>query len=445
MPPDNENCDHDEIKDRHPASKRDRDQPASRLLTCVQRAYICLLRGCHRPCAGGATTGVLPSSHPPSPRLPPALCRWSHNWRATILPSTITRAATGPVPVEPQLACYHPPIHHHPGCHRPCAGGVTTDVLPSSHLPSPRLPPALCRWSHNWRATILPSTITQAATGPVPVEPQLACSILPPPSPGCHRPCAGGATTDVLQGSASPTVASIRIQRTGAQPRQALGRKLRVDVASKCCRFDGEPNARPFSIGIHPTLDCTCGCAAAFVQGWHRWPFQGQEASSHPSSLRGCHRPCAGGATTDVLPSSHLPSPRLPPALCRWSHNWRATILPSTITQAATGPVPVEPQLTCYHPPIYHHPGCHRPCAGGATTGVLPSSHPPSPRLPPALCRWSHNWRATILPSTITQAATGPVPVEPQLACYKAHAPIADGRVDTYPTHRRSTATGTRP
>ncbi len=75
----------------------------------------------------------------------------------------------------------------------------------------------------------------------------------------------------------------------------------------------------------------------------------------------------------------------------------------------------VEPQLACYRRSLR---GCHRPCAGGATTGVLPGVR--------------------------CEAATGPVPVEPQLACYQAHTPIADGRVDTYPTHRHATATAIR-
>ncbi len=181
--------------------------------------------GCHRPCAGGATTGVLQTRF------------------------TTAQAATGLVPVEPQLACYKrdsPP----PGCHRPCAGGATTGVLQTRFTtaqaatglvpvepqlacykrdsPPHRLPPALCRWSHNWRAT---SAIHHRT--------------------GCHRPCS----------------------------------RWRAEAASKCRRFDGPRSARPCRIGLHRTLDCTCGCAAAFVQGWHRWPFQGPAATSHWSPL----------------------------------------------------------------------------------------------------------------------------------------------------------------
>ncbi len=138
--------------------------PALRRWSHNWRATRRSLRGCHRPCAGGATTGVLQAF---AARLPPALCRWSHNWRATrrslrgchrpcaggattgVLPGVRCEAATGPVPVEPQLACYQ--------------------------AFAARLPPALCRWSHNWRAT--------------------------------------------RRTRQSPTVASIRIQRTGTQPR----------------------------------------------------------------------------------------------------------------------------------------------------------------------------------------------------------------------------------
>ncbi len=170
---------------------------------------------------------------------------------------------------------------------------------------------------------------------------------------------------------------------------------------------------------------------------WHRRPVQG------PVTPRR-FGPVSGGAITGVLPGT---SSRLPPAPCRWSHNWRATrhhhpgchrpraggattgVLQGTIIQAATGPAPVEPQRAYYQA---HHPGCHRPRAGGATTGVLSGT---SSRLPPAPCRWSHNWRAI---RHIIQAATGPVPVEPQLACYKAPARFVGGRVDGCPTHRRN-------
>ena len=61
----------------------------------------------------------------PSPGLPPAPRRWSDNWCATRRDSPSPQAATGPAPVEPQLACYQR-IHHHPGCHRPRASSYHT-------------------------------------------------------------------------------------------------------------------------------------------------------------------------------------------------------------------------------------------------------------------------------------------------------------------------------
>ena len=125
---------------------------------------------------------------------------------------------------------------------------------------------------------------------------------------------------------------------------------------------------------------------------WHRRPVQG------PVTPRR-FGPVSGGAITGVLPGT---SSRLPPAPCRWSHNWRATR--HHHPPAATGPVPVEPQLACYKAP--------------------------SSRLPPAPCRWSHNGRAI---RHIIQAATGPVPVEPQLACYRHIIQAATGPVPVEP------------
>ena len=324
-------------------------------------------------------------------RLPPALCRWSHNWRATSLPSTITRAATGPVPVEPQLACYQPPIHHHPGCHRPCAGGAqlacyqppihhhpgchrpcaggaTTGVLPASYLPYPG-----CHRPCAGGATtgVLPASYPPypGCHRPVPVS---ITDVLPsshPPSPGCHRPCAGGATTGVLPSShlpsprlppalcrwshnwratrrqrQSPTVASIRIQRT-------VRNRDRHSAVS--CGLMWPRNAAGLMVSL------TLG----HFQSGSIPPWTALAAAPLRLSRAGIGGPFRAKKQAAI------------PVRC----------------EAATGPVPVEPQLTCYHPPIHHHPGCHRPCAGGATTDVLPSSHPPSPRLPPALCRWSHN------------------------------------------------------
>ncbi len=350
--------------------------------------------GCHRPCAGGATTGVLPGAVPPD------------------------QAATGPVPVEPQLVCYQrAPLresgHQDPGCHRPCAGGATTGVLPARCLsrerpPRSRLPPALCRWSHNWRAT---SAGASAREWP-------PRSRLPPAlcrwshnwratrrgalresghqDPGCHRPCAGGATTGVLPAR-----------------RSARERPPRSRLPPALCRWSHNRRATR-------------------------------------------------------LARERPPRSRLPPALCRWSHNWCYQSVPAraaTKIQAATGPVPVEPQLACYQcrrsarerPPRSRLPPAlcrwshnwratrrgrsarERPPRSRLPPALCRWSHnwratrrgrsarerPPRSRLPPALCRWSHNWRATrrapcARAATKIQAATGPVPVEPQLACYQA-------------------------
>ncbi len=200
-------------------------------------------------------------------------------------------------------------------------------------------------------------------------------------------------------------------------------------------------------------------------------------------TLPGFHRIYSGGATTGQLPcqasTGSIPvepqlasyRARLPPDLFRWSHNWPAT-LPgfhriysggATTGQlpcpASTGFIPVEPQLASYRarlpPDLFrwsHNwpatvPGFHRIYSGGATTGQLPcqastgftpvepqlASYPA--RLPPDLLRWSHNWPAT-LPgfhriysggATTGQlpcpASTGFIPVEPQLASYRARLP----------------------
>ncbi len=75
-------------------------------------------------------------------RLPPAPCRRGHNWRATGVPSTISRL---------------PPAPCRRG-HNWRATGVPSTIS--------RLPPAPCRRGHNWRATGVPSTISRLPPAP---------------------------------------------------------------------------------------------------------------------------------------------------------------------------------------------------------------------------------------------------------------------------------------
>ncbi len=221
-----------------------------------------------------------------------------------------------------------------------------------------RLPPALCRWSHNWRAT---GVRCEAATGPVPVEPQLACyqafaARLPPAL--CRW-----STTGVLPGDTYPTAPARNRDRNPARHRD------RHSAAG--CGLMWPRNAA--GLMVSATLGhCESGSIA---------PWTALAAAPLRLSRAGIDGPFRAQKQAAT------------PVRC----------------EAATGPVPVEPQLVC----------CRRAaCAGGATTGVLPGVR--------------------------CEAATGPVPVEPQLACYQAHTPIADGRVDTYPTHRHATATAIR-
>ncbi len=96
------------------------------------------------------------------------------------------QAATGPVPVEPQLTCYQRAFNHF-----------------------------------------------QAATGPVPVEPQLTCYQM-------HAPIVDG-RVDRYPIHRRVTATAIRARHGD----QSLCGRLRVDVASKYRRFDGDGNARP--------------------------------------------------------------------------------------------------------------------------------------------------------------------------------------------------------
>ncbi len=87
----------------------------------------------------------------------------------------------------------------------------------------------------------------------------------------------------------------------------------------------------------------------------------------------------------------------------------------SVVVQASVGSIPAEPQLVRY-PRAIHLSGFRQVYPGGATTGPLPSGHPPF-RLPSGLSRRSHNWSATLGPSTF-QASVGFIPAEPQLVRY---------------------------
>ena len=171
-------------------------------------------------------------------------------------------AATGPVPVEPQLTCYHPPIHHHPGCHRPCAGGATTDVLPGAR-------------ANRRRSRRYVSNAPRASTATR--HSAVGCGLM--------------------------------------WPRNAAGLMVSLTLG----HFESGSIAPWTALAAAPLRLSRAGIGG---------PFRAKKQAAIPVRC-----------------------------------------------EAATGPVPVEPQLTCYQPPIHHHPGCHRPCAGGATTGVLPGAH----------------------------------------------------------------------
>ncbi len=145
-----------------------------------------------------------------------------------------------------------------------------------------------------------------------------------------------------------------------------------------------------------------------------------------------------------------------PSALCRQRTDWSATVRPSTF-QASVGFIPAEPQLVSYRQAIHlsgfrrvypggasrlvryrqaiHLSGFRRVYPGGATTGRLPSGNPPF-RLPSGSSRRSHNWSATVRPSSL-QASVGFIPAEPQLVSY-AHTMHIFGRVLNVPSHRHA-------
>ncbi len=158
-----------------------------------------------------------------------------------------------------------------------------------------------------------------------------------------------------------------------------------------------------------------------------------------PTRLSGFRRVYPGGATTGPLPTAHPPV-RLPSGSSRRGHNWSATIRPSTCA-ASVGFIPAEPQLVRYHQAI-HLCGFRRVYPGGATTGRLPTAHPPV-RLPSGLSRRGHNWSATIRPSTCA-ASVGFIPAGPQLVGYRQPTRLCGFR-RVYPGGATTGRLGTAP
>ncbi len=172
----------------------------------------------------------------------------------------------------------------------------------------------------------------------------------------------------------------------------------------------------------------------------HQRPFQGGHSNMEDSKTT-VNVPCHHESSVRVhefREGETVRFFRLPSGLSRRSHNWSATMRPSTFS------------------------GFRRVCPGGATTVELPSGRPPFPasvgfipaepqlvsyheavrffRLPSGLSRRSHNWSATMRPSTFSgfrrvypggattgqlpsgrplfPASVGSIPAEPQLVSY---------------------------